>query len=140
MNNLIQWKPFGEIDRFFEDRLLQGFPKLGFDLAVDVFEEKGNVIAKMNLPGITQEELDVMVEDDVLTITGRREEEKEVDKKNYYSKEIKRGSFSRSVALPRVVDGSKASAEYKDGFLVVTMPTRAGSKERGFKVQVKNTA
>lgn len=137
---LIKWEPFKEIDRFFDDRFpeqLGAFPKLGFDLAVDVYEEKGNVVAKMSLSGIKPEEVDVSLEDDMLTISGRREEEKEVDKKDYYSKEIRRGSFSRSVSLPKSVDASKAGARYENGVLVVTMPVIAGAKARAVNIKIK---
>lgn len=134
---IIKWEPFKDIDRFFEDRMLPSFPKLGWDLAVDLYEEKGNVIAKMSLPGVKEEELDIEIEEDILTISGRREEEKETDKKDYYSKEIRRGSFSRSVSLPKVVDAKKAEAEYKKGVLTVTMPVVAGSKNKSVKVDIK---
>jgi len=154
---LIKWEPFKEMDRFFDDRFLQpfgAFPKLGLDLAVDVYEEKGNVVAKMSLPGIKSDELDVSIEDDMLTISGRREEEREVDKKDYYSKEIRReerevdkkdyyskeirrGSFSRTVSLPKSVDAGRAEAKYENGELVVTMPVVAGAKEKAVKVKVK---
>jgi HSP20 family protein len=136
---LIKWEPLKEIDRFFDDRFLQPFStfsKLGLDLAVDVYEEKGNVVAKMSLPGIKSEELDISLEDDMLTISGRREEEKETDKKDYYSKEIRRGSFSRTVSLPKSVDAGKAEAKYNDGELVVTMPVIAGTKEKAIKVTI----
>lgn len=136
---LIKWEPFKEIDRFFDDRFLQpfgSFSKLGLDLAVDVYEEKGNVVAKMSLPGIKSEELDISLEDEMLTISGRREEEKEVDKKDYYSKEIRRGSFSRTVSLPKSVDAGKAEAKYENGELIVTMPIVAGAKERSVKVKI----
>lgn len=138
--HIVKWEPFKEIDRLFDDRSLFSFPqfpKLGWDLAVDVFEEKSNVIAKMSLPGVKPEELDISLEDDALTISGRREEEKETEEKDYYSKEIRRGSFSRSVSLPASVDASKAQAEYKDGMLVVTMPAIAGVKQKAVKVEIK---
>ena len=137
---IIKWEPFKEIDKFFDDRFMQpfsSFPRIGTDLAVDLYEEKGNVIAKMNLPGIKAEELDLEVEEDMLTISGRREEEKETDKKDYYSKEIRRGSFSRSVSLPKLVDAKKAEAEYKSGVLVVTIPAVVGSKNKAVKVEIK---
>jgi len=136
---IIKWEPFGEVDKFFDDRIFPSFPvmpKLGMDLAVDIYEEKDKVIAKMSLPGIKSDELDISLEDDMLTISGSREEEKEVDKKDYYSKEIKRGSFSRSVRLPKAVDSSKTEAEYKDGVLVVTMPVVEGSKEKSVKIKL----
>lgn len=137
---ITKWEPFKEIDRFFDDRFLppfSAFPKLGLDLAVDVYEEKNTVIAKMSLPGINPEEVDISIEGDTLTISGRREEEKEVDKKDYYSKEIRRGSFTRFVSLPQSVDAGKAEAKYENGELVVTMPSVAGAKERGVKIKIK---
>jgi len=137
---IIKWEPFREIDRFFDDRSpfsFPQFPRLGLDLAADVFEEKGNVVAKMNLPGVKPEELDISLEDSALTVSGRREEEKETDKKDYYSKEIRRGSFSRTVTLPKTVDGAKAEAKYDNGVLTVTMPAIAGAKEKAVKIQVK---
>ncbi len=137
---IIKWEPFREIDRFFDDRFFQPFttlPKLGFDLAVDVYEEKGNVVAKMSLPGIRPEDLDVSLEDDTLTIAGKREEEKETEKKDYYSKEIRRGSFSRTVSLPKSVDAGKTEAKYENGELVVTMPVVASTKEKAVKVKIQ---
>ena len=140
MQVIKKWEPFKEIDRFFDDRpffSFPQFPKLGLDLAVDVFEEKGKVVAKMNLPGVKPEEFDISLEDDALTVSGRREEEKETEKKDYYSKEIRRGSFSRSVSLPKSVDAAKTEAEYEDGVLTITMPAIAGAKEKAVKIKIK---
>ena len=136
---IIKWEPFKEVDRFFDDRFFPPFSaltKLGLDMAVDTYEEKGNIIAKINLPGIKSNELDIAIEDDMLTISGRREEEKETDKKNYYTKEIRRGSFLRSVRLPKAVNANKAEATYDNGELKITMPVLAGSKEKAVKVKI----
>ena len=129
MKNLIQWKPFSELDDLFSDSLRPVFPALQADLAVDVFEENGNVIAKMSLPGVEESEIDISIEDDVLHISGAREEESEVDKKDYYSKEIRRGSFARTVRLPKAVKSDKAEASYEDGVLQITMPAVPGAKD-----------
>lgn len=134
---LIQWKPFDEVDRLLSDRPLLSFPGLQWDLAVDVFEEKGNVVAKMSLPGIESKDLDIAVDEDMLTVSGKREEEKEVEKKDYYSKEIRRGSFSRSVRLPKLVDSAKAEAVYRDGVLTVTLPVVKGKETKGVKITIK---
>lgn len=137
---IIKWEPLREIDRLFDDHSflsLPQFPRFGFDLAVDVFEEKNNIVAKMSLPGIKPEEVDISLEDDTLTISGRREEEKEIDNKDYYSKEIRRGSFSRSVSLPKSVDASKTEAKYTNGVLSVSMPVVAGAKAKAVKVEIK---
>lgn len=134
---IIKWEPFNEFDRFFQDRSVFGMQKLGGELAVDIYEEKGNIIAKMTLPDTNIDDLEISLDQDVLTIAGRREEEKETKNKEYYSKEIRRGTFSRSMALPKAVDAEQASSEYKNGVLIVTMPVIAGAKNKTVKVPIK---
>ncbi len=133
---IIKWEPLSGLGGF-NDGLFPQMPKLGWDLAVDLYEEKGSVIAKMSLPGITADDLDIELDGDVLTISGRREEERETDEKDYYSKEIRRGSFSRSVRLPKTVDAKKAVAAYADGVLKIEMPVVKGQKEKVVRVAVK---
>lgn len=134
--SLIKWEPFDELDRFFDERLLPSFQKFGLDFAADVYEEKGNIIAKMNLPGVKADEVEVSIEDGILAVSGRREEEKETKEKDYYSKEIRRGSFSRSVRLPKAVESGNATAKIEDGMLVVTMPVVKGAESKLVKVKV----
>lgn len=134
---IIKWEPFGEIDRFFEEFPVVSLPKFGWDMAIDLFEEKGNVIAKMNLPGIDPDKVNVSVDDDILRVSGSREEEKEEKDKHYYSKEIRRGSFERAVRLPKSVDRTKVDAEYKNGTLQITMPIADKAKETAVKVKIK---
>lgn len=135
MKNIIQWKPLGEFDRFLSDSSPL-FPKIGLDLAIDLYEEDGNVIARMSLPGVQPEELDISVENDLLSIIGRREEEEEVDRKEYYSKEIRRGSFARTVSLPKAVDAKHARASYHDGVLTVQLPVLEGSVEKAVQIPI----
>src|SRR3989338_1941118 len=131
---LTSWRPFGE--RFFdEDFPVVTLPKLGWDLAVDVYEKDGNVIAEMNLPGIDPDKIDISVEDDYLRVSGSREEKKETKEEEYYSKEIKRGSFERTVKLSHAVKKDKADATYKDGVLKITIP-KDEKKEGTVKVKV----
>ena len=132
---IIKWEPFGEVDRFFEDFTIPSLKNLGTDLAVDVYEEGDNVVAKMNVPGVDPEKISVSVEDNALRVSGAHEEEKEEKKKHYYYKEIKKGSFERVVSLPQSVLKDKVSAEYKNGTLVVTLP-KANKGESSHKVQV----
>ncbi len=135
---IIKWEPFNELERLFDERpYVPMFPRLGRDLAVDLYEEGGKIIGKMSLPGVEPEALDVTIDDDSLTVSGSREEEEETEKKDYYSKEIRRGSFSRTVRLPSPVSASKAEAEYKDGVLTVTMPAVKGGKTKSVQVKVK---
>ena len=134
--NLIQWKPLSGLNSFFDDSLNTSFPMLQADLAIDVYEKKGNVVAEMSLPGVQEADIDISIEDELLTISGQREEETETNGKDYYSKEIKRGSFTRTVRLPRIIDADKAVAEYKNGVLKVKMPIVEGAKEKTVKVRI----
>ncbi len=136
---LTKWDPFRNIDNFFDNDSLFAafpFPKVNWDLAMDSYEENGNLIVKMNLPGVNKNELEVSLENDTLTILGRRNEEKEVEKKDYYSKEIKRGSFARSLALPKSVDATKLAAQFQNGELVVTMPIIEKAKDGGVIIPI----
>jgi HSP20 family protein len=90
----------------------------------------------MSLPGVDPEDLDVTVDEHLVTISGMREEEKEVDEKEYYSKEIRRGSFSRTLELPKKVDPSKSKADYAEGVLTVVMPVVAAEEKGGVRVKV----
>lgn len=134
---LVKWEPFSEFDRFFND-----FPSLatregGWDLSVDLYEEGGNVVAQMNVPGVDPDKLDISVEDNFLRIAGSREDEQEKEDKHYYSKEIRRGGFERVVRLPQDVERKKVEATYDDGVLKVVMPKKEPSDEDKIKVQVK---
>jgi HSP20 family protein len=134
--SIIKWEPFGEIDRFFND-LPQNFVKIGRDMAVDLYEEGDSLIAEMSVPGIDPEKIDIGVEGDYLRISGTREEEKEDKGKQFYSKEITRGSFERIIRLPEKVNEEKIEAECKDGVLKVTMPKSEEKKKEKIKVIVK---
>jgi HSP20 family protein len=131
---IVKWEPFGDIDRFFDDFPAAGFGKMGWDMAVDLYEDGNSVVAVMSLPGIDPEKVEVTVEGNYLRVVGHREEEKETKNKQFYSKEIKRGMFERAVRLPSPVNEAKVAAEYKDGVLKVTMP-KLGDKKAG-KVKV----
>lgn len=134
---IIKWEPFGVADRFFEDFTIPTpFANLGTDLAVDVYEEGDNVIAKMNIPGVDPDKINASVEDNMLRVSGTHEEEKEEKKKHYYRKEIKKGSFERVVSLPQLVQKEKVLAEYKNGTLKITLP-KEHKGELAKKIEIK---
>lgn len=124
---IIHWNPKTLQDN---DYFINWPKSIGFDLAVDVYEENSNVIAQMNIPGIDPDKIDVSIDNSLLHITGTREEEKEVKAKNYYSQEIKRGEFKRTIELPSLVIEDRAKAEYKDGVLKIIMPKKTSTQER----------
>jgi HSP20 family protein len=133
---IVKWEPFGELDRFFDDFPATGFGMPG-DMAVDLYEDGNNIIAEMNIPGIEPDKVDVTVEGNYLRICGTRSEEKEKKEKQFYSKEIRRGSFERALRLPAQVAEDKVEAEYKDGVLRVTLPKLEEKKAGKVKVVVK---
>jgi len=140
---LIKWTPFfSELDDLEKntDSMLPGLRgnQFGFTPAVDMYEDKNNIIIETQLGGIDPEKIDISIENNVLSIKGESEKKSEVDDKNYYRKEIRRGSFYRSIPLPTKVDGDKATAVNEDGILKITVPKAAEAKPKTIKIENKN--
>ena len=104
---------------------------------IDVFEKDGKLVIRTDLPGMTAENIDVSVEGDVLTIKGRREEEKEVKEEHYYCSERATGEFFRTIRLPEGVSADTFEAHYDEGVLEVTVPKPTKGETKSVKVQVK---
>jgi HSP20 family protein len=121
------------LNRIFDDAVRGSSRGSDEDLAldgqwapsVDIFE-----------PGIEPKDVDVRVENNVLTLRGERKFESEVKREKYHRVERAYGTFSRSFTLPSVVDTEKIKAEYKDGVLQVTLPQREESKPKQIQVSV----
>ena len=108
--------------------------------AVDIYETEQNLIVKADLPDIKPEELDIRVENNILTIRGQRQFEKKVNESNYLRVERSYGSFSRSFSLANTVNTEAIQAEYKNGVLTLTVPKREEAKPKQIKVRVENAA
>ncbi len=91
-------------------------------LAVDVFQNKNNIIIKSTIAGAKPEDIEVSVNNDMVTIRGKREMEEKVKEDDYFYKECYWGGFSRSIILPTAVDADKVSAEMKNGVLTIVLP------------------
>jgi HSP20 family protein len=105
--------------------------------AVDIYETDGKgVVLKVELPDMTREEIDVTVEHDTLTIRGERKPPVDVKEGQYRRIERQYGTFARSFTLPATFDGTRASAEYKNGVLTVRLPLREEAKPRTITVNV----
>jgi len=89
--------------------------------AVDVLERDGDLVVRAELPGVRPQDVEITVQDRVLTISGERREEHEEQRGGYYLRERKRGSFSRSMTLPEGVDEDRVRARYENGVLEVTI-------------------
>ena len=127
--SLIRWSPF--FDQFEE------FSKQSFIPAVDVYETKDTVMVEAPLAGVEPEQVDIHIENNILTIKGETEKKQEVEEKDYYRKEVRHGSFYRQIALPSAVDGEKAEATFENGILKIRIPKRLEEATKSIKVTVK---
>lgn len=124
---------FYDIDNFFENinNLAKDF---NHDFFSDIYEENGNLIVEMSIAGINPDNIDITVEDDYIKVVGHRKEEHQEKKRQYFKKEIKRGSFERIIDLPTAVEADKAKAEVKNGILIITLPKI--NKKESRKIQI----
>jgi HSP20 family protein len=104
--------------------------------AVDIYETPNELVVKADLPDVNEKEIDVRVENNLLTIRGERKFEKSVSEENFLRVERTYGAFSRSFSLPNTVNAEAIGAEYKNGVLTVTLPKREESKPRQVKITV----
>ncbi len=144
------WDPFRYLAELQEDmnRLfdlsLARLPREAIESAggewmpsVDIIDDKDKIRIKADLPGVDKNDVEINIEDGVLTIRGERKEEKEEKDKNYYRRECFYGTFERSIALPAEVEVDKAEANYKDGVLEIVLPKKEESKPKQIKLKVK---
>lgn len=121
------------VDTDMEDT--QDDEELEGQLALDMYQTKDNLVVKSTIAGVRPEDIDVTVNDNVLTISGERTQQDEVREKDYYLQECYWGEFSRSVELPEEFDAEGISAEIKDGILTVVIPKSEKAKPK--KIMVK---
>ena len=146
MTVLTRWDPFREFatlqDRM--NRLLQdsfsgreeALTTGAFTPAVDVYEDEHTLTLKLEVPGIDEKDLDIRVENNVLTVRGERKFEKEEKEENFHRIERQYGSFTRSFTLPNTVDTEKVEADYDKGVLKVRLAKKAEAKPKQIKVNI----
>ena len=135
MNRLFQdtWaNPASTISRSGEESLIGG----SFVPPADVYEDDQSIVLKMEVPGIDQKDIDVRLENGVLTVHGERKFEKEEKEENFQRIERRYGSFSRSFTLPNTVDMDNVHADYENGVLRIKLTKRAEAKPKQIKVNV----
>ena len=132
------YDPVSEVNRMFEDMLgnlarqprgQQGTEVTEWAPAIDVVTEDGDLVIRAELPGVKQEDVDITLHNNVLTISGERKAEQEEERGGYYVRERRYGSFSRSLTVPEGVDESKIHARYENGVLEVTVEGAAQVQE-----------
>ena len=147
---LFPWRPYREIEEM-ERRLGNIFGRsflpvvgrrvptveMGWVPAIEVFEREDKFVVKAEIPGMKEEDIDVSVVGDTLTIKGERKAESEVKEEDYYCCERSFGSFSRSISVPSNVDADKIEASYDDGVLEVNLPKVPEVKPKKISVSAK---
>jgi len=158
MTALTRWNPFGLVrtDPFreltnLEERLSRMFGEQPFNLMcgqesltagafvlpVDVYEDEKSIRLKMEVPGIEEKDIDIHLENNLLTVRGERKMESETKEENYHRIERSYGSFSRSFTLPATVNTADVKATYAKGVLTITLAKRAEALPKQIKVEVK---
>ena len=123
---LVRYNPFNELsifknrfDDFFNDPAFSG--SSAFSPAIDILDKEGNIELSVELPGVKKEDIKVNIEDRVLTISGELKVEDQEEKKNYYRRERRYGTFKRSFSLSDDILVDEVAADYKDGILKITL-------------------
>jgi HSP20 family protein len=145
MRALMPWTGIGslkqEMDRLF-DRFLDvkwdEWPALGeWAPSMDISETKDSLVAKVEVPGMEQKDIQISLQENLLTIKGEKKQEKEEKDERYHRVERSYGSFMRSIRLPVAVDASKVTATFKNGLLTVTLPKTPASKGTMIPIKVE---
>ena len=147
--SIVRYNPFSELmnlrqsmDRFFEDNWFgpTGYLSAASDRllpTVDVYQNKESITVKASLPGLKAEDVNVEINDGVLTIKGEMKSDEEVKEENYFYRERRCGSFNRSFRLPTGLQVEKADAIMEDGVLTVLIPKVEETKSKSIKINPK---
>jgi HSP20 family protein len=137
---LVRWDPIRELDslqgdmnrlfdRFFEGgRTANGSTARRWIPAMDLVETEDHLVLRGDLPGMTEDDVDIEIKDNVLTVSGERKSESEDKREGYHRVERSFGSFSRSLTLPQGIDPERVDAKFENGVLEVQIPKPAEAK------------
>ena len=140
------WRPFEfekmrrEMDRlwdsFFEGQPTRRVGEGEWAPSLDISETKSDLVVKAEIPGIDPKDIDISLNENVLTIKGEKRQEKEEKEEGYHLVERSYGSFTRSIRLPREIQNEKINASYKNGVLKITLPKTEEAKKKEVKIKV----
>ena len=142
---LQRWDPFAEMRRFhsyFDGRRPAPFVtghhavKNSWYIPLDAVEEGDDLLVRASVPGVNPEDIEVTIEDGILSIKGETKDEHEVKNGEYLMRERRSGSFHRSVRLPDTVDADKAETGYENGVLTIKLPKVEAKKAKRLEVAV----
>ena len=143
---IVRWNPTRDVAALEEglNRMVEGFyrrPQEDLNRGawvpvVDIYNDQRELVLKAELPEMNEDEIDLTIEDNTLTLSGEKKLETEVTDRQFHRIERHYGSFARTFVLPPTVDAGKASAQYKAGVLTVRLPMREEVKPNKIKVEV----
>jgi HSP20 family protein len=148
---IVRWEPFRDLvslqermNRLFDESFRgvargsgeEDWVSGAWAPAVDIYEQDGNIVLKAELPGIDPKDVDVRVENNILTLRGERKLDNEVKRESYHRVERSYGTFTRSFTLPNMIDTEKIKAEYKDGVLRMILPKKDEAKPKQIAINV----
>ncbi len=142
---LTRWDPFQEmlnlrrtVDRLFDnagsDR--DWMQPTMWSLAVDMVENKDDIVVKASIPGINPDDLDISYSDDTLTIKGEIKEDKEIKEDQYHMRERRYGTFMRSITLPTKIKGDAIEASYQNGVITLRLPKAEEVKPKRIAIKI----
>lgn len=144
--SIIKYDPFREL-RSLQDEMnrlfMTNLPRSvvqedlasgGWSPSVDIYESENEIILEAELPGMSRDDFEVSIENNVITLKGKREFQKKEEGDNYHRVERSYGSFTRSFSLPRSVSAENTTADFKNGVLRVSLPKREEAKSRRIEV------
>jgi len=150
MRTIARWEPCrgvttlqDQINRLFRDTVERSGEESSLSAwapAVDIYETEQELVVKADLPDVDPKDLDIRVENNLLTIRGERKFEKKVSEENYLRIERSYGSFARSFTLANTVNSEAIKADYQNGVLTLTIPKREEARPKQIKVNVETPA
>ena len=143
---IVRWDPFRDLN-MLQDRMNRLFDDAGrpwrtdepaattsWSPSVDIFETEGEIVVKAELPGMDRKDIQLNLENNVLSLRGERKFQKETKDDNYHRIERSYGVFSRSFSIPATVDEERIRADYKDGVLKIVLPKKDQAKPKQIKI------
>ena len=149
--NLVTYDPFrdlrtlqDEVNRLFSSSFSRGgdndLTRGAWSPNVDIFEDKDHIVLEAELPGMKPEDVNISIENNVLTIQGERNFEKKDDQGNFHRVERSYGSFTRSFTLPPTISSDSADAAFENGLLRLTLAKREEAKPRRIEIKAGGNA
>ncbi len=143
---IVRWDPFRDLS-MLQDRMNRLFDDAGrtwrpdepaattsWSPSVDIFETEGEIVVKAELPGMDRKDIQLNLENNVLSLRGERKFQKETKDDNYHRIERSYGVFSRAFSIPATVDEERIRADYKDGVLKIVLPKKDQAKPKQIKI------